>query len=136
MLQDIRPEQFAQRDLLAPRPENSTRLMKVMDGVNQHFGSGVIKLARQGGESGFAMKRTMKSPSYLTRWHEIPPIKLSVSFRAEALLFRCALKCVVHTQDVPPLWWDRYIPLHWAGRVRVNSRPGSSLYSESREQPW
>ncbi len=76
MLQDIRPEQFAQGDLLASRPENSVRLMKVMDGVNQRFGSGAIKLARQGGENGFAMKRAMKSPSYLTRWREIPRLKL------------------------------------------------------------
>jgi len=75
MLQDIRPEQFAQGDLLAPRSENAARLMKVVDGVNQRFGSGVIKLARQGGENGFAMKRAMKSPSYLTRWREIPGIR-------------------------------------------------------------
>jgi DNA polymerase V len=76
MLQDIRPEQFAQQDLLAPRPENAVRLMRVVDGVNQRFGSGAIKLARQGGEGGFAMKRAMKSPSYLTRWHEIPRVRL------------------------------------------------------------
>ena len=75
-LHDIRPERFAQCDLLAPRPENSARLMRVMDGVNQRFGSGAIKLARQGGEVGFAMKRAMKSPSYLTRWQEIPRIRL------------------------------------------------------------
>ncbi|PCJ37144.1 MAG: hypothetical protein COA75_05205 [Cellvibrionales bacterium] len=75
-LHDIRPERFVQCDLLAPRPENSARLMRVMDGVNQRFGSGAIKLARQGGEGGFAMKRAMKSPSYLTRWQEIPRIRL------------------------------------------------------------
>jgi DNA polymerase V len=50
--------------------------MRVVDGVNQRFGSGAIKLARQGGEGGFAMKRAMKSPSYLTRWHEIPRVRL------------------------------------------------------------
>ncbi len=76
MLQDIRPERFAQGDLLAPRSENAARLMKVVDGVNQRFGSGAIKLARQGGESGFAMKRAMKSPSYLTRWRDLPRIRL------------------------------------------------------------
>lgn len=76
MLQDIRPEQFAQQDLLAPRPDSAARLMKAVDGVNQRFGAGAIKLARQGGEGGFAMKRAMKSPSYLTRWHEIPGIRL------------------------------------------------------------
>jgi len=75
-LHDIRPEQLAQQDLLAPRSENSASLMKVMDGVNQRFGSGAIKLARQGGEGGFAMKRAMKSPSYLTCWQEIPRIRL------------------------------------------------------------
>ena len=76
MLQDIRPEQFAQQDLLSPRSENAARLMAVVDDVNARFGSGAIKLARQGGAAGFAMKRAMKSPSYLTRWHEIPHIKL------------------------------------------------------------
>jgi len=76
ILQDIRPEQFSQGDLLAPRSENAVRLMKVVDGVNQRFGSGAIKLARQGGANRFAMKRAMKSPSYLTRWHEIPRIRL------------------------------------------------------------
>ncbi len=45
MLQDIRPEQFTQQDLLAPRLENAARLMKVVDGLNQRFGSGAIKLA-------------------------------------------------------------------------------------------
>ena len=75
-LHDIRPERFTQCDLLAPRPENSARLMQVMDGVNQRFGLGAIKLARQGGENSFAMKRAMKSPSYLTRWQEIPRIRL------------------------------------------------------------
>jgi len=75
-LHDIRPQQLAQRDLLAPQPEISERLMKAMDGVNQRFGSGAINLARQGGEGSFAMKRAMKSPSYLTRWQEIPRIRL------------------------------------------------------------
>jgi len=50
--------------------------MQVVDAVNQRFGSQAIKLARQGGEHRFAMKRAMKSPSYLTRWHEIPRIRL------------------------------------------------------------
>ncbi|MBL4782786.1 MAG: Y-family DNA polymerase [Porticoccaceae bacterium] len=76
-LHDIRPERLAQLDLLAPRSENSVCLMKVVDGVNRRFGSGAIKLARQGGDNGFAMRRAMKSPSYLSRWREIPRIKLA-----------------------------------------------------------
>lgn len=51
--------------------------MQVLDGVSQYFGTGVIKLARQGGESRFATKRAMKTLSYLTRWHEIPRIEMS-----------------------------------------------------------
>ncbi len=76
VLHDLRPERLAQLDLLAPRAENSVSLMKVMDGVNRRFGTGAVKLARQGGEHGFAMKRAMKSPSYLSRWREIPRLRL------------------------------------------------------------
>lgn len=77
MLQDIRPQQFAQQDLLVARSENALRLMAVVDSVNQRFGSGAIKLARQGGEGRFTMKRAMRSPSYLTRWQEIPRIRIA-----------------------------------------------------------
>ena len=76
VLHNIQPESLSQRDMLAPQPENSAQLMVLMDKINQRFGSGSIKLARQGGEASFAMRRAMKSPSYLTRWHDIPRIKI------------------------------------------------------------
>jgi len=51
--------------------------MQLMDGLNQRFGAGSVKLARQAGKASFAMRREMKSPSYLSCWSELLKIKVS-----------------------------------------------------------
>ena len=52
----------------------STKLMGVLDGINNKMGKESIKLASEGFKRPWKMKQGNKSPSYTTRWKEVPII--------------------------------------------------------------
>lgn len=53
----------------------STRLMKALDGINARMGKDTLKLASNGIEKPWKMKRLLKSPNYTTAWDEIPEVR-------------------------------------------------------------
>ena len=60
-------------DDVEKRP-NSTRLMAVLDEINQK-GLGKLFLAREGISNSWSMKREYLSPGYTTRWADLPRVK-------------------------------------------------------------
>lgn len=61
-------------DDVQPRA-NSAQLMKVLDGINQS-GLGHVWFAGQGTNTEWRMKREMLSPSWTTRWSDIPVARI------------------------------------------------------------
>lgn len=59
-------------DDVEKRP-NSTRLMAVLDEINQK-GLGKLFLAREGISNSWSMKREYLSPGYTTRWADLPKV--------------------------------------------------------------
>jgi len=57
-----------------PRP-GSDKLMAVMDRLNS-YQRGTLFIAGQGVNPSYQMKREMLSPRYLTRWEELPVVKV------------------------------------------------------------
>lgn len=77
MLMEIGPEnQSRQHDLFsAPvAPERSLKLMKTMDALNARFGRGTVRVAAEGVEQQWKMKRGRMSPCYTTRWKDLPVV--------------------------------------------------------------
>ncbi|MCB0832923.1 MAG: DUF4113 domain-containing protein [Bacteroidetes bacterium] len=72
-LLDEKPEQTHLFD--AQQSESSRQLMAVMDKINR-YGSGEVFLASHGIQQRWAMQRQFRSPSYTTRWGDIPGIKM------------------------------------------------------------
>ena len=72
MLNDFcsRPGQIDMFDETPPRA-NSEKLMKVVDRINS-TGIGKVWFGGQGIEKGWRMKRELLSPSYTTKWTELP----------------------------------------------------------------
>lgn len=65
---------FQQPDLFAPNL-NNPELMSCYDKINQRYGAGMVKLASQGTSEKWQMNRNFLSPSYTTKWRDIPKIK-------------------------------------------------------------
>ncbi|PPC94835.1 MAG: DNA polymerase V subunit UmuC [Methylotenera sp.] len=76
MLMELVPEGGQQTDLFgtAAAPK-SDELMAVMDKLNNKYGRGTIKLASEGINKSWAMRREYKSPNYTGSWNEIPIAK-------------------------------------------------------------
>jgi len=75
-LLDLRTSQYEQLDFYAPRqPEKSRTLMQTVDRINERFGRYTVQLANSGVQPKWLMSRNFKSPSYTTRWADIPVIK-------------------------------------------------------------
>ena len=56
------------------QPSRRTRLMEVVDSINsKKYGS--IQLASNGINQDWKMRRLKRSPSYTTKWNELPTIK-------------------------------------------------------------
>lgn len=74
MLLDLVPEGGQQTDLLgySDNDEKELKLMKAMDSINQRWGRGSVKLASEGINQSWAMRRSYKSPDYLTNMKELP----------------------------------------------------------------
>ncbi len=73
ILGEIVPVQFMQADLFTQcnKTEKSTRLMEVLDSVNDQMGKGTLKLASEGFRQPWLMKQAAKSPGYTTNWNDI-----------------------------------------------------------------
>ncbi|HFB64931.1 MAG TPA: Y-family DNA polymerase [Aeromonadales bacterium] len=66
-----------QLDFLAPvQSSHSENLMQVLDTINQRSGSGTAFFLAQGIQQKWKMNRFMKSPSYTTRWLDLPCIMI------------------------------------------------------------
>lgn len=74
MLMDIVPKGGRQRDLFnySTNDVKVSHLMTTMDEVNKKFGRGTLKLASEGIDKSWAMRRDFKSPNYIGDWNELP----------------------------------------------------------------
>jgi len=55
--------------------------MSTLDEVNSKYGRGTIKLASEGLNKTWAMRRDFKSPNYIGDWDELPIIGQSHSYQ-------------------------------------------------------
>ncbi|HYF02042.1 MAG TPA: translesion error-prone DNA polymerase V subunit UmuC [Patescibacteria group bacterium] len=76
MLMNITPETSVQENLfIEPVPAHQQQLMKTLDLINHRFGRNTVKFASSGVGQEWKMKQEHKSPSYTTRWNDIPVVK-------------------------------------------------------------
>ena len=78
MLNDLVPEACIQRDLFSNddyvKYGKNTKIMAMLDAVNQRYGRQTLKLASEGFKAPWKMQQNYKSPSYTTNWHELLPV--------------------------------------------------------------
>ncbi|KAF1072685.1 MAG: Protein UmuC [Pseudomonas citronellolis] len=68
-------ERLFRPDLFAPAPRpGSEQLMAVMDKINAEFGRGTLRPGRVPPAPGWAMKQTLRSPGYISKWEDLPRI--------------------------------------------------------------
>lgn len=81
MLMDLVPEGGQQQDILgySKDDEKAKALMVIMDKVNKKYSRGTIKLASEGVQKSWVMRRALKSPNYTGDWHELPIIGKQVN---------------------------------------------------------
>ena len=74
MLMDLVNTGGQQQDLYSDSAQliRSTNLMYTMDRINKKYAKGTIKLASEGTDRIWAMRRSFKSPNYTNDWHELP----------------------------------------------------------------
>jgi DNA polymerase V len=74
-LLDIRTNQVQQADLFcAQQSVKSEALMATVDKINRVFDKGIF-LASNGIEPAWKMNRSLRSPSYTTKWSELPKVR-------------------------------------------------------------
>ncbi len=76
MLGDLIDKRFRQQDLFH-QPSNellerTEKIMQTMDFINKKYGERTVRLAAEGFQKTWSMKRQLKTPNYTTRWSEIP----------------------------------------------------------------
>ncbi|OZA31854.1 MAG: DNA polymerase V subunit UmuC [Hydrogenophilales bacterium 17-64-65] len=74
MLMDLHSEDQVQGVLFATVAPARPALMDVIDRANARWGGGTLKLAAEGVKKPWQMKRERKTPSYTTRWDELPRV--------------------------------------------------------------
>lgn len=75
-LLELMDSRYQQGDFFAEQQSGKSRqLMESLDAVNKKFGRGTLSLASEGINPPWAMARQLKSPSFTTRWSDIPVIK-------------------------------------------------------------
>ena len=74
MLMDLVDEGGQQLDLYgySDSDPKSKNLMLAMDNINKKYAKGTIKLAAEGTNKVWSMRRSFKSPNYTNDWHELP----------------------------------------------------------------
>jgi len=55
----------------------SAKLMYVLDGINQRYGRWALRLAAEGVERAWQMRRGNMSPGYTTSWEDLPIVRAS-----------------------------------------------------------
>jgi DNA polymerase V len=75
ILNGLVPGAGIQRDLFSNAEDakynQSTKVMAVLDAINQRYGRQTLKLASEGFNAPWKMKQNLKSPSYTTNWNEL-----------------------------------------------------------------
>ena len=76
MLMDLVPEGGQQLDIFDYSKDDvkAKVLMETMDNVNKKYSRGTIKLASEGLQKSWVMRRALKSPNYTGDWRELPVI--------------------------------------------------------------
>ena len=74
MLMDLHSEDQVQGVLFAAAAPARPALMDVIDRANARWGGGTLKLAAEGVKKPWQMKRERVTPSYTTRWDELPSV--------------------------------------------------------------
>ena len=75
-LLDLSSKKHQQLDLFHPGQSLKTdRLMQAMDKINQTYGKNSIYIAAEGVHKKWAMRQAYRSPSYTSRWTELPVIQ-------------------------------------------------------------
>ncbi len=75
-LLDLSSRQHQQLDLFHPgQPPKAHQLMAVMDKINTTFGKNSLYIAAEGVHKKWAMRQAYRSPSYTSRWDELPVIQ-------------------------------------------------------------
>jgi DNA polymerase V len=76
MLLELVPAQGQQTDLfsLAACDTKASNLMATLDNINKKYSKGTIKLASEGTEKAWVMRRSFKSPNYTGDWAELPRV--------------------------------------------------------------
>lgn len=76
-LLDLTHEDHHQADLFSSVPPRSPALMQVLDKANRKFGRGAVGFASSGWrkQPAWAMKQAHLSPSYTTRWQDLPKVR-------------------------------------------------------------
>ena len=76
-LVEISDRDHTQYDLFQPGQKiDSEMLMNAMDRINIHHGRGSLRIGSEGTVQKWAMRQQYRSPSYTTRWHDLPVIKI------------------------------------------------------------
>ena len=77
MLMELVPAQGQQEDLLGFTlgEDKASKLMDTLDNINQKYSKGTIKLASEGINKAWVMRRSFKSPNYTGDWKEIPLVR-------------------------------------------------------------
>jgi DNA polymerase V len=64
-----------------PHHANRQELNQAMDGLNKRFGAHTVKSARCGLHPTWMPKATLRSPTYTTRWQELPEVSSKLCLR-------------------------------------------------------
>jgi DNA polymerase V len=72
-LLNLSSEQHQQFELFS-EPKSDDRVMKVLDNINQKYGTDTVLLASQGIDEKWAMRRQFLTPQYTTNWLDIPKV--------------------------------------------------------------
>jgi DNA polymerase V len=76
-LLDLSNVHYKQHDFFEPgQSDRAFKLMNLIDAANLRYGKGKMFLAAQGTQQKWAMARSFKSPSYTTRFSDLPIIKI------------------------------------------------------------
>ncbi|STX81688.1 UmuC [Legionella busanensis] len=76
MLAELAPKSHMQMDLFHKPSDTmiakSEKIMTLIESINKKYGTRTIRLAAEGFQKKWSMKREMKSPCYTTSWAELP----------------------------------------------------------------
>ena len=77
VLSDLQPAGQTQADLFADTGREASRaqLMQTLDRINARMGSGTLRLASEGIDPAWRMRRGNVSPAYTTRWEELARVR-------------------------------------------------------------